>query len=339
MSISTIIEKIIKSISLTDAEAHMLLHKIIVGEINKGLSAGVLFGLQMKGINYEELRGFKKAMMEHCVTPDLPKQAIDLCGTGGDSKNTINISTIASLILSSMHYPVIKHGNHSVASTTGSSQILELAGYNFSNDKNLLTLQFEKFGYCFLHAPLFHKNLAKLAPIRKQLGFRTIFNILGPLCNPADPQYRLHGTSTIALARLYANFFDTQNYQFAVYHTLDGHDEISLTTQTLLFSRTGKYFINPIAQGLDLVNEQTIRNANTPQEALAQFFRIIEGQGTVEQNKVLAYNTAFAIQLYKEKLGAPIQGIYEECFEHLLSGKVRQHLNNIIQFQQQYLSR
>ena len=225
-----ILDHLINYRSLDRERSKEVLTNLARGTYNQSQVAAFLTVYMMRTITVEELAGFREAMLELCLFTDLSEfEAMDLCGTGGDGKDTFNISTLSSFVVAGAGQNVVKHGNNGVSSVCGSSNVLQQLGYEFTNDRDKLRRNLEDAGICFLHAPLFHPAMKNVAPIRKELGMKTFFNMLGPLVNPTFPKKQLIGVFNLELARLYGYLLQEAKSDFAVVHGLDGYDEISLT--------------------------------------------------------------------------------------------------------------
>ncbi len=262
--------------------------------------ASFLTVFMMRGITLEELKGFREALLELCITIDLgTHQIIDVCGTGGDSKNTFNISTITAIVLAGAGIPVAKHGNYGVTSISGSSTVLQTLGIVFTHSQDLLRKQLEKANICFMHAPLFHPALKSVANIRKELQIKTFFNVLGPLINPAQPLFQFNGVFSLELARMYHFLLQQEGKKYFVYHTTDGYDEISLTSEFKLFSHYHEDLVNPLDLGFNFLQPEALQGGNTVQESAEIFMNILKGKGNDAQNQVVIANAALAIQLFK----------------------------------------
>lgn len=288
--------KLIECQKLTFEESKSLMYGIAHNEVNDAQIAAILTAFIIRPISIEELRGFREALIELAIRVNLNDgYGIDLCGTGGDGKNTFNISTLSSFVVAASGYPVIKHGNYGATSLSGSSNIMEHLGYRFSNKEDKLQEELSKTGICFLHAPLFHPALKVVGPVRKQLGIKSFFNMLGPLVNPSNPHYQLTGVYSSEVGRVYSYFLQTENKKFTVLHSLDGYDEVSLTSPVKLFTNKGETLINFEEKGLKKVNPKNIAGGETMEEAGKIFLGVLENQATPEQHSVVVANSALAI--------------------------------------------
>ncbi len=290
-------------------ESKEILTNITLGKYNASQMAAFMAAYCMRNITVEELEGFRDGMLELCLKADLHEyELIDLCGTGGDGKDTFNISTLASFVVAGAGYKVSKHGNYGVSSGCGSSNVIEYLGYTFSNDTDHLKRSLDNAGICFLHAPLFHAAMKTVAPIRKELGVKTFFNMLGPLVNPARPKYQMVGVFSLELARLYAYLYQKSDTKYTIVHALEGYDEISLTCDFKTFSASGEH-IHSIAQlGFEKIDPEKIGGGSTVKDSADIFKAVLEGVGTTEQNNVVVCNAAVAIHTIK-----PEQS-FADCF-------------------------
>ncbi len=283
--------------TLTQEEAKEILLRIGQGEFNNSHLAAFMAMFMMRPVTVEELSGFRDALMELCIPINLSDyDGMDLCGTGGDGKNTFNISTLSAFVVAATGQNVVKHGNYGVSSKCGSSNLLEHFGYEFTNEQSELEKQLDKVGICFLHAPKFHPAMRHVGPIRKELGVKTFFNMLGPLVNPAKPKKQMAGVFDHELARIYAYLFQDSDVQFGIIYDLEGYDECSLTGQTKVFSNSGEAVINSHDFNLPKISAEQIYGGETIEEAAKIFVDILKGDGTEAQNQVVYANTALALQ-------------------------------------------
>ncbi len=289
--------------TFTRGEAYEILTNIASGKYNNSQIAAFMTAYGMRSIRVEELEGFRDAMYDLCLQLDFPDyKLIDLCGTGGDGKNTFNISTLASFVVAGAGYPVAKHGNYGVSSGCGSSNVMEYLGHPFTNDKDAISRQLEQAGICFLHAPLFHPAMKTVAPIRRELGVKTFFNMIGPLVNPTNPHYQSVGVFSLELARLYGYLYQQTDKQYTILHALDGYDEVSLTGDFKTISNKGEHIHHIEHLGLTPIAAERIHGGETVEEAAKIFASVLNGEGTVEQNNVVLANAAVAIQtIHPEK--------------------------------------
>jgi anthranilate phosphoribosyltransferase len=286
----------------------------------------------MRSITIEELQGFRDALLELCVKVDLSgHKTIDIVGTGGDGKNTFNISTLSCFIVAGTGQKVAKHGNYGASSISGASNVMEQLGYKFKNDNEQLKKEIEEANICFMHAPLFHPALKTVAPIRKNLGLRTFFNMLGPMVNPASPEFQLVGVYNLEMARIYNYLLQQTGKAFTIIHGLDGYDEISLTNDTKVITNNGEQIKTPEELGKRFVEPESIYGGNSPEEAAKIFLKIIKGEGTWSQNAVVFANAAMALQCSGEY--KKYDDAYNAAVESLESGKAYQTLKKLISLQ------
>lgn len=283
--------------TLSKEEAQDILTRIGQGEFNNSHLAAFMAMYMMRPITVDELSGFRAALMELCMPIDLSAyDGMDLCGTGGDGKNTFNISTLSAFVVAACGQHVVKHGNYGVSSKCGSSNLLEHFGYEFTNEQGELERQLETSGICFLHAPKFHPAMRFVAPIRKELGIKTFFNMLGPLVNPAKPKKQLAGVFDHELARIYNYLFQETDADFSIVYDLNGYDECSLTGSTKVFTNKGEQIVKPNDFQLNKINAEKIAGGDSIEEAAKIFTTILEGKGNSEQQSVVYANTALALQ-------------------------------------------
>lgn len=290
--------------SLSHDEAYDTLHGITNGLINEAQTIAFISAFVMRRITFEELNGFREAMLDQCLRINLAgsETATDIVGTGGDGKNTFNISTLASIVVASTGNKVIKHGNYGSTSVSGSSNVLEALGYKFSNNKDVLQRQLDENNICFLHAPLFHPAMKNVAAIRKNLGIRTFFNLLGPLTNPGQPAYQVIGANSLSVARMYHYLLQDTNKEYIVLHNLDGYDEISLTSDCKIYSNKDEKILKPASFGLKKVEPSELNGGKTGADAVKIFINVLENKGTDRQKNVVIANSAIALHLVNEKL-------------------------------------
>jgi anthranilate phosphoribosyltransferase len=313
--------------TLSKNEAKNILINISKGKYNNSHVSSFLTVFMMRNISLQELEGFKEALLELCIKIDLSEyNAIDLCGTGGDNKDTFNISTLSAFVTAGAGVNVTKHGNYGVSSSCGSSNVLEYLGIKFSNNFDFLRKSIEKCGICILHAPLFHPAMKHVAPIRKELGLKTFFNILGPLVNPSFPKNQIVGVYSLELARLYSYLFQKTKKNYAIIHSLDGYDEISLTGATKIISRKEENVYEPKDMGLTRSNPKSISGGNSIKESAEIFMNILNNKGTNSQNEVIFANSGLAIST---ALGISLNEGIEKAKESLFSNQALKTFNNL----------
>ncbi len=315
---------------LSRAEAAAVLGEIAQGAHNPVQVAAFITVFQMRPPVVQELQGFRDALLQLAVPFDLQgMETIDIVGTGGDHKNTFNISTLSAVVVAGAGYKVTKHGSYGVSSSVGSSNVLAALGYQFTNDTAVLRRQLDKAGICFLHAPLFHPALKAVAPIRQQMGMKTVFNLLGPLVNPAQPRYNLLGTSGLETSRLYQYVMQETGRRFAVIHSLDGYDEISLTGPFKVHRNTGEYTLSPEDLGTLRVDPAELFGGHTDADAAEIFKAVLENRGTPAQTRVVCANAGMAIHCIRPEQS--LEDCMAEAQESLQSGRARTVLARILE--------
>ncbi|WP_339609919.1 anthranilate phosphoribosyltransferase [uncultured Planktosalinus sp.] len=327
-----ILEYLYQHKTLTKKEAKQILMDIASEKYNHYEVTSFLTAFIMRNITIDELRGFREALLELAINIDLSAyNPMDVCGTGGDGKNTFNVSTLTSLVLAGAGIPVAKHGNYGVSSISGSSNVLEAMGVVFHTDESKLKQQLEKANICFMHAPLFHPAMKFVAPVRRELGVKTFFNMLGPLVNPARPKVQMTGVFSMELARMYQYLFQEEEMQYAIVYGLDGYDEITLTSNTKIITQEEEYITDAEDFGFEKVTQQEIHGGDTIEESASIFKTILDGKGTQAQNQVVLANAAVAIQCYQDKLDR--ETALQLAVESLLGGKAKQTLKTLIALQ------
>lgn len=312
------LNKLIEHRMLERAEARQVLVDIAGGQYNTSQIAAFLTVFMMRSIRTEELEGFRDALLELCQRVDLDGQEpIDLCGTGGDGKNTFNISTLASFVTAGAGVPVAKHGNYGVSSQCGSSNVLEFLGVRFSSEQDFLRRCLDRAGICILHAPLFHPAMKNVAPIRRELGVKTFFNMLGPMVNPAFPKYQMVGVFNLELARMYGYLYQNTDKTFSILHALDGYDEISLTGPAKVIRNESEELLHPEDLGLQALEAESIYGGESIEEAAGIFLQVLQGRGTPAQEAVVCANAAVAISTVQ---GGSVASAYEKATESLKGG-------------------
>jgi anthranilate phosphoribosyltransferase len=286
----------------------------------------------MRSITIEELQGFRDALLELCMPVDMNGfETIDIVGTGGDGKNTFNISTLSCFIVAGTGQKVAKHGNYGASTISGASNVMEQLGYKFKNDPGRLKKEVDEANICFLHAPLFHPALKTVGPIRKNLGMRTFFNMLGPMVNPASPKFQLVGVFSLEMARIYNYLLQQTDKAFTIIHGLDGYDEISLTNDTKVITNSGEKIMTPEQLGKRMVSPQDISGGNTVDESAGIFTKILKGEGTWAQNAVVLANAAMG--LYCTGTYKTYNDAYASAVESLENGKANKALEKLISLQ------
>jgi anthranilate phosphoribosyltransferase len=314
-----VLDELINHRSLTKASAHQVLVDIASGKYNASQIASFMTIYMMRSITVDELQGFRDAMLELCIPMRFDEPVMDVCGTGGDGKNTFNISTLSSFVVAAAGQPVAKHGNYGVSSVSGSSNMLEYFGYTFTNKADQLKRQLTEANICFMHAPLFHPAMKNVAPIRKELGVKTFFNMLGPMVNPAFPTKQLVGVFNLELARQYGYLYQQTKKEYVILHSLDGYDEVSLTGPVKIFSNGGERVYEPDELYMARVEQVSIQGGSTVEESARIFLDVLKGEGTKEQEAVVIANATLA--LFAANQSAGLVKAKERAVEALQSGK------------------
>lgn len=332
-----ILEKLTEYQTLKMSEAKDVLRRIALGECNQSQMAAFITSFMMRSITVEELAGFREAMLELCIPVDLKEyDAMDLCGTGGDGKNTFNISTLASFVVAGAGYNVAKHGNNGVSSVCGSSNVLAHFGYQFTNEKDQLRKQLDECGICFLHAPLFHPAMKNVGPVRKELGTKTFFNMLGPLVNPSMPDKQIIGVYDLNIARAYGYLHQLLDKQYKIVHSLDGYDEVSLTSDFKVISNDGENIISPQDLNFEEIDQSTIYGGDTVEEASKIFISVLEGKGTEEQENVVIANAGLAIHTSDGNI--QLEEAMEKARESMISGMALKKFRKLVEISTNPLS-
>jgi anthranilate phosphoribosyltransferase len=316
--------------TLGKEDAKLILRNMAEGVYNDSEIAAFISVYLMRSITVEELSGFRDALLELCTPVDLSEfNTIDVCGTGGDEKNTFNISTLTSFVVAGAGEKVAKHGNYSVSSACGSSNVLEYYGYSFSSDNERLKREMDRYNICFLHAPLFNPAMKNVAPVRRSLRIKTFFNMLGPMVNPAFPKNQLVGVFSLDVARLYNYLYQESEKQYCIIHSLDGYDEISLTGRFKALTRQTERTFVPADLGLTQVTPSDIYGGSSVEEAAAVFLKILEGEGSHAQNDVVVANAAFSLYCMDESRGIEI--CLERARDSLKSGSALGTFKNLVE--------
>lgn len=323
-----ILNQLLEHKTLSRQQAREVLLDISQGTYSESVMAAFMTVYLMRSITIEELQGFRDALLELRIPADMgTDELLDIVGTGGDGKNTFNISTLSCFIVAGTGNKVAKHGNYGATSISGSSNLMEQLGYTFRNDPAALRRELEEANICFLHAPLFHPALKVVADVRRNLGVRTLFNLLGPLVNPAEGKYQLIGVYNLEMARIYNYLLQQGSTHYAIVHALDGYDEISLTGDTKVITREGERIYGAVQLGKRSVTPADLFGGNSVEDAAAIFMQILNGKGSWARNAVVLANAAMALHLtgkYKN---------YEECYqlavESLESGAALRSLKKI----------
>jgi len=327
-----ILTELIEHRSLTKETARQVLVDLASAKFNLSQTAAFMTVYMMRSITVDELQGFRDAMLELCIPARFDQPIMDVCGTGGDGKNTINLSTLSSFVVAAAGQPVAKHGNYGVSSACGSSNLLEYFGYKFTSDVDELKRSLDRSNICFMHAPLFHPAMKNVAPIRKELGVKTFFNMLGPMVNPSTPKKQMIGVYSLDIARLYNYLYQSTDVQYAVLHSLDGYDEVSLTSGFRYILNGAEQTITPEMLNYKRNDPSELLGGSTVKDAADIFINVLEGRGTAAQNNVVIANSQMALKCYYPSK------TFDDCRfaaeESLLSGKAACSFRKLIKMQE-----
>ncbi len=318
--------------TLTRQEAEEVLTNIARGSYSESEMAAFITVYLMRSITVEELSGFRDALRNLCLRVNVGDfDTIDVCGTGGDGKDTFNISTLSAFVVAGAGAKVVKHGNYGVSSACGSSNVMEHFGYRFSTDADKLRREIEKSGVCFLHAPLFNPAMKNVAPVRKALKVKTFFNMLGPMINPAFPNRQLIGVYGLDLARLYNYLYQQSDIRYVIVHSLDGYDEVSLTGSFKYILNGVEEIVSPESFGFEPVRAADLQGGTTVAESAGIFLNVLQNKGTDVQNNVVIANSQLALMCYYP--GKSRDECRNMAEESLKSGKALAAFNQLIALQ------
>ncbi len=324
-----ILNHLFENKTFTREQSRDILTRIAQGEFNNSQMAAFMTAYCMRSITVDELEGFRDAMLVLCRPVELEtNDLIDLCGTGGDGKDTFNISTLASFVVAGAGYQVAKHGNYGVSSGCGSSNVMEFLGYQFTNESDKLKRAIDKANICFLHAPLFHPAMKTVAPIRKELGVKTFFNMLGPLVNPAKPKNQMVGVFSLELARVYAYLYQKSDVKYTILNALDGYDEVSLTGDFKTFSADGEQINSIETLGFEKLDPIQIAGGSTVKESAEIFLSVLSNESSAAQANVVLVNAALAIKTIKSEQS--FADSFYEAEESLLSGNALKSFKTLV---------
>ena len=323
-----ILNRLINQENISGEEAKNVLVNISKGNYNQSQIASFLTVYMMRSVTIEELQGFRDALLELCLHVDLDDyNGIDLCGTGGDGKDTFNISTLASFVTAGTGAKVTKHGNYGVSSACGSSNVMEYLGIRFTDDIDFLKRSLEEANICVLHAPLFHPAMKNVAPIRRDLAVKTFFNMLGPMVNPAFPKNQMVGVFNLELLRMYSYLYQNTDKNYTIVHALDGYDEISLTGPAKVIRNNSETMITPEFFGVNILKQSDIYGGDSVASAAKIFVKILDGEGTNAQNDVVCANAAMAIATVTQN---SIEDSFALAKEALINGKAKEKFETLV---------
>jgi anthranilate phosphoribosyltransferase len=324
-----ILNRLINQESISSEEAKQVLVNISKGDYNQSQIASFLTVYMMRSITIDELQGFRDALLELCIPVRLEDHnTIDLCGTGGDGKDTFNISTLASFVTAGARVKVTKHGNYGVSSACGSSNVMEYLGIKFSNDIDFLKQSLDKAGICVLHAPLFHPAMKNVAPIRRELGVKTFFNMLGPMVNPAFPKNQMVGVFSLELLRMYSYLYQNTDKNYSIIHALDGYDEVSLTGAAKVVNNQSEQVLTASDFGVPELKQHDIYGGDSVDSSAKIFIKVLDGNGTEAQNNVVCANAALAISTVKN---TSTHDSFQIAKESLLSGSAKKSFKTLVE--------
>ena len=323
-----ILSHLIQHKNLSREKAKYVLTQIAAGKYNQSQVTAFMSIFMMRNITVEELGGFRDALLDLCIPINLSDfNTIDIVGTGGDGKNTFNISTLSSLVVAGAGAKVAKHGNYGVSSACGSSNVMDHLGYKFTNDEDTLRKQIDEAGICFLHAPLFHPAMKAVAPIRRELGMKTFFNMLGPMVNPSNPQNQFLGVFNLETLRLYNYLYQETDKNYSIIYSLAGYDEISLTSEFKVITNTQELMYTPEELGFRRFQPEEMFGGDTVEEAAKIFTSILEGNGTEAQNSAVIANAGMALHTMSPE--KELAQCFEEAKASILDGKALKVLKKI----------
>jgi len=316
--------------SLTRQEAAEVMTNIAAGKYNDSQIAAFISVYLMRSIELDEVIGFRNALLDLAIPMDLSEfDTLDIVGTGGDGKNTFNISTCSCFAVAGAGYKVAKHGNYGATSVSGSSNVLEYYGAKFTTNMDVVKHSLDESGFAYLHAPLCNPAMKNVAPVRKGLGVRTFFNVLGPLISPVKPQYQCLGVYNLKMMRLYNYIYQNLGVQYSIVHSLDGYDEISLTDTCKIMSNNREFIYTPEQLGFKTLKQEELWGGNTVDEAAQIFMNVLDNKATEAQRNAVIINSAFAIQtrsFYK-----PLEQCKAEAAESLASGQAKKAFTKFVE--------
>lgn len=319
--------------SLSRGQAREILLNIADGKYNDAQLAAFMTVFLMRSITIDELSGFRDALLERRLPVDLGQNnAIDIVGTGGDGKNTFNISTATCFVVAGTGRKVIKHGNYGSTSVSGASNVLEHHGVRFSSHVDKLKTSLDRSGVAYLHAPFFSPALKSVAPVRKALAVRNFFNMLGPLVNPTLPKHQLLGVYNLKLMRLYNYIAEKEGINCTIVHSLDGYDEISLTSPFKVIDASGTRVYDPADIGFNTILPDEIYGGDSIPEAAAIFDAVLEGKASEAQENCVVTNAAFAIRTLEPDVN--IRDAINEARESIKSGRAAKCFKTFVDINQ-----
>lgn len=309
MNVTEIFNQLLNHEELTREQTSDLLIAITKGELNDAEISALLTAIQMRGITVDELLGFRDGVLATGVAVPLDSDRyIDVVGTGGDRKNTFNISTTSCFVIAGAGYKVAKHGNYAATSVSGASNVIKNHGVVFTDDIDKLNRCLADVGIVYLHAQLFAKSFKFVGPTRKALPFPTFFNLLGPIINPSKPRCQLLGTANLDQMRLYNQVFQKLGIDYGIVNSIDGYDEISLTGDFKVTTNHYEKVFHPSDLGFDIAKPEELKGGATEEEAAEIFDHVLQNKALPAQKNIVLANAAFAIQVLEKG-----QKSIEEC--------------------------
>ncbi|MCI6839698.1 MAG: anthranilate phosphoribosyltransferase [Prevotella sp.] len=300
MTMKDILNRMLNHEELTREETRDILLGITRSEYPNEQIAALLTALQMRGITVDELLGFRDGILESGIHAQLDcDRYIDVVGTGGDRKNTFNISTTSCFVIAGAGYKVAKHGNYAATSKSGASNVIEQHGIKFTNDIDRLNRSINECGIVYLHAQLFAKAMKFVGPVRNALQFPTCFNLLGPLVNPSSPQCQMLGVANLDQMRLYNNVYQKIGIDYAIVNSIDGYDEISLTGDFKVTTNDYERVFKPSDLGLRTARPEELQAGATEEDAARIFDNVLADKALPAQKDIVIANAAFGIQVFE----------------------------------------
>jgi anthranilate phosphoribosyltransferase len=324
-NISTYIE----SNRLSSSDAAQMLTDLAAGVYNEAEMSSLLTVFLMRGVSLQELKGFRQAMVDLAVPVAIDVPVMDVCGTGGDGRNTFNISTASAFVVAAAGQAVAKHGNFGVSSPCGSSNVLLQLGIQFLKEPDTIRVDVHDHNFCYLHAPYFHPSMKMVAPVRKQLEVKTFFNLLGPLTNPARPSCQMTGVFNLQFARQIAYLLQEESRKFAIIHSLDGYDEISLTGPCKIYTHKDERLVEPKDLGLAACKPEELFGGNSLEDSAEIFLKVLRGEGSLAQTSVVSANAGLA--LYVSEICTDLKDAVQEAKDIIHSGQAFELFNRYLQ--------
>ena len=325
-----ILNKLFEHQSLTRSEATEVMTNIAAGKYNEAQISAFVSVFIMRSIELNEIIGFRDALLDMAIEADLSEfDSIDIVGTGGDGKNTFNISTASCFAVAGAGYKVAKHGNYGATSVSGASNVLEHYGAKFTTDMDVVKKAIDQSGFAYLHAPLCNPAMKNVAGVRKNLGVRTFFNVLGPLISPVRPNYQCLGVYDLKMMRLYNYIYQSLGINYTIVHSLDGYDEISLTSTCKVSNNKGENVYSPEDLGFRQIAQKELWGGETVADASKIFLNVLNNKATDAQRNAVVINSAFTIQtICPEKT---IDECKSEALQSLERGKAKKVFEKFIE--------